>query len=176
MRDPLPGLKLSDLTDKQREVLSLIADNRTSKEISGYLGITESAVNQRIEAIRARLGGVPRAQLARLYRQLVQQETADFGIDPTCKTLTADIIQLTETSLAPDSGGGSQGGHPSPDDGDSPVIEPAGQQGAPRVVPAVFDGEHGTLNRIVAMVVIAVGLLVLLLVGLGVAQALNRVV
>ena len=45
MKDPAPELRLGDLTDKQREVLSLIADNRTSKEIAGFLGITESAVN-----------------------------------------------------------------------------------------------------------------------------------
>ena len=34
--------------DKQREVLALVADNRTSKEIASLLGISESAVNQRI--------------------------------------------------------------------------------------------------------------------------------
>ena len=32
------------------------------------LGISESAVNQRIEIVRARLGGLPRGELARLYR------------------------------------------------------------------------------------------------------------
>lgn len=60
---------LSALTEKQREVLALVADNRTSKEIAGLLGISESAVNQRIEMARSRLGGLPRGELARLYRQ-----------------------------------------------------------------------------------------------------------
>jgi DNA-binding CsgD family transcriptional regulator len=60
---------LPTLTDKQREVLALVADNRTSKEIAARLGISESAVNQRIEMVRARLGGLPRGELARLYRQ-----------------------------------------------------------------------------------------------------------
>lgn len=60
---------LSALTEKQREVLALVADNRTSKEIAGFLGISESAVNQRIEMVRSRLGGLPRGELARLYRQ-----------------------------------------------------------------------------------------------------------
>ena len=59
---------LPQLTRKQREVLALVADNRTSKEIAGLLGISESAVNQRIEIVRARLGGLPRGELARLYR------------------------------------------------------------------------------------------------------------
>lgn len=59
---------LPKLTAKQRAVLALVADNRTSKEIAGLLGISESAVNQRIEIVRARLGGLPRGELARLYR------------------------------------------------------------------------------------------------------------
>lgn len=65
------------LTAKQREVLALVADNRTSKEIAGLLGISESAVNQRIEIVRARLGGLPRGELARLYRQEFAQPAAD---------------------------------------------------------------------------------------------------
>lgn len=60
---------LPKLTLKQRDVLALVADNRTSKEIAARLNISESAVNQRIEMIRQRLGGLPRGELARLYRQ-----------------------------------------------------------------------------------------------------------
>jgi DNA-binding CsgD family transcriptional regulator len=68
---------LSVLTDKQREVLALVADNRTSKEIAARLGISESAVNQRIEMVRARLGGLPRGELARLYRQEFTPEDSE---------------------------------------------------------------------------------------------------
>lgn len=49
--------------------LVLQQSHRTSKEIAGLLGISESAVNQRIEIVRGRLGGLPRGELARLYRQ-----------------------------------------------------------------------------------------------------------
>jgi DNA-binding CsgD family transcriptional regulator len=65
---------LPQLTVKQREVMMLVADNRTSKEIAGLLGISESAVNQRIEIIRSRLGGLPRGEMARLYRQEFARE------------------------------------------------------------------------------------------------------
>ncbi|MFM2302314.1 MAG: hypothetical protein RLZZ84_2050 [Pseudomonadota bacterium] len=65
---------LPELTSKQHEVLALVADNRTSKEISTLLGISESAVNQRIESVRVRLGGMPRGELARLYRQFKASE------------------------------------------------------------------------------------------------------
>lgn len=69
-------LQLPELTAKQREVMVLVADNRTSKEIAALLGVSESAVNQRIELIRGRLGGVPRGEMARLYRQKFVREQA----------------------------------------------------------------------------------------------------
>lgn len=83
------------LTDKQHEVLALVADHRTSKEIASELGISESAVNQRIEAVRARLGGPPRAQMAREYRQFV----ADGGATGTCKPMPWQRIQLPNDGL-----------------------------------------------------------------------------
>jgi DNA-binding CsgD family transcriptional regulator len=70
---------LPQLTAKQRDVLALVADNRTSKEIAARLGISESAVNQRIEMIRSRLGGLPRGELARLYRQEYSPNEAENG-------------------------------------------------------------------------------------------------
>jgi DNA-binding CsgD family transcriptional regulator len=97
---------LSVLTDKQREVLALVADNRTSKEIAGRLGISESAVNQRIEMVRARLGGLPRGELARLYRQEFTPE------DSEQEKLTWQKIHLP--AGAPGGQGGGAEGIPSP--------------------------------------------------------------
>ncbi len=75
---------LPQLTAKQRAVMALVADNRTSKEIAGLLGISESAVNQRIELIRARLGGIPRGEMARLYRQeFAREQTIAATFPPT---------------------------------------------------------------------------------------------
>lgn len=91
MADVLEQTALLDrLTAKQKEVLGYIADGLTSKEIGRNLGISESAVNQRIETIRQRLGGMPRAQIARLYRR---QSTLMITI-PTSKSLTGKTIQL----------------------------------------------------------------------------------
>ena len=81
-------LLMPPLTAKQKEVMALVADNRTSKEIAALLGISESAVNQRIEMIRARLGGLPRGEMARLYRQkLAQEETIAENFPPTWKKI-----------------------------------------------------------------------------------------
>lgn len=91
---------LPKLSAKQRDVLALVADNRTSKEIAGLLGISESAVNQRIEIVRARLGGLPRGELARLYRQ-------EFSLGEADEEPTWQKIHLpARTTLA--NGGGAE--------------------------------------------------------------------
>ncbi|MFM5918340.1 MAG: helix-turn-helix transcriptional regulator [Novosphingobium sp.] len=81
---------LDALTDKQSEVLTLVAEGLTSKEIARNLGISESAVNQRIETIRQRLGGMPRSQIARLHRQ---RSTLVMTI-PSSNPLTGNPIAL----------------------------------------------------------------------------------
>ncbi len=88
---------LSQLTPKQREVLALVADNRTSKEIASLLGISESAVNQRIELVRSRMGGLPRGELARLYRQLNSADSSDLNAN-------SDIWQKIQVPESPISG------------------------------------------------------------------------
>jgi biotin operon repressor len=87
---PAPGSIFAALTRKQHEVLARVSDNRTSKEIAAELGISESAVNQRIETVRSRLGGLPRAKMARDYRAFA---TTPEG-EATCKNVPWQTIQL----------------------------------------------------------------------------------
>ncbi|MBN8501527.1 MAG: helix-turn-helix transcriptional regulator [Sphingomonadales bacterium] len=92
MADILEQTALLDtLTDKQKEVLALVSEGMTSKEIARKLGISESAVNQRIEVIRLRLGGLSRSQIARIYRRT---STLLMTI-PTSNSLTGKSIPLT---------------------------------------------------------------------------------
>lgn len=97
---PRPAQTLPKLTRKQHEVLALVADNRTSKEIAARLGITESAVNQRIEMVRGRLGGLPRGELARLYRQ----EFLETAPDQRPEIQTWQKIHLPESFAIEDGG------------------------------------------------------------------------
>ena len=62
---------LSTLTDKQRAVLDLLIDHKTSKEISRLLGISPHTVDQRIMLARAKLGVTSRSEVAQAYRRLV---------------------------------------------------------------------------------------------------------
>lgn len=78
---------LRQATCKQREVLDLLADGRTSKEIALHLGISPSAVNHRIEPLRQKAGGQSRLELARRWRSLRDQD---------CKPITGDPIPVSE--------------------------------------------------------------------------------
>lgn len=157
------------LTEKQHEVLRFVAENRTSKEIAYELGISESAVNQRIESVRNRAGSPPRAELARAYRQYQQD------LENSCNPLTAQIPQVSAE--------GTIGKLLERSDAADELIladavtfrvsAPWQDAGRTRVVPEVLDGAHAGLSRSAAMIVIAAGLLLVAMVGLGVARALT---
>jgi len=53
---------LSELTDRENEVLSLIADGLTNREISCSLSISESTVENHIHHVYTKLGISNRAQ------------------------------------------------------------------------------------------------------------------
>ncbi|MCT2399330.1 helix-turn-helix transcriptional regulator [Novosphingobium mangrovi (ex Huang et al. 2023)] len=160
----------SRLTAKQHEVLRYVSENRTSKEIAWELGISESAVNQRIEAVRGRTGSPPRAELARAYRQYLQD------LEEACKPVPDKIPQVPDRLPI---------AQPQPQDGPAEQLALADAvhftltppwQGEVigRVGPEVLDGPHAGLSRTAAMVVIAGGMLLVAMVGLGVVDALSK--
>jgi len=53
---------LPELTDRENEILKLIADGLTNREISGSLSISESTVENHIHHIYEKLGVSRRAQ------------------------------------------------------------------------------------------------------------------
>lgn len=156
---------LDALTDKQREVLALVSEGMTSKEIARKLGISESAVNQRIEVIRQRLGGLPRTQIARLYRRM---STVLITI-PTSNPITGKSIQLqpevneeqqpepegAEVSTAPSQASNPFGSHPS-------------------TLSSVLDGPSRIWWRLAAIVLIATGLLAAAVLCLAVITTLGQ--
>lgn len=156
------------LTAKQHEVLSYVAENRTSKEIAWELRISESAVNQRIEGVRLRTGSPPRAELARAYRQYQQD------LEAACNPIPSKNPQVPE---------------PGPDGSVRPQDDPTAdltlsdamtytitapwqKEEFDRVVPEVLDGTNAGLSRTVAIFAIAGGMLLVAMVGLSVVRAL----
>lgn len=64
----------TQLTPKQVVVLNSISKSKSSKEIAWDIGISESAVNQRIQSVRLQLDLMPRAKLAQNYREFLQRK------------------------------------------------------------------------------------------------------
>lgn len=154
------------LTAKQHEVFALVAENRSSKEIAGRLGVSESAVNQRIEAVRGRTGFPPRAELARAYRRYTSVEAVlEQPADVELSGSAGDAFRVPECGLLADTSFCA-------DCDRLPGL--ASRNHRPGlVVPAVFVGYAGRLNRLAAIVIIAAGLLIVAMVALGVGQALS---
>ncbi|PNU05339.1 helix-turn-helix transcriptional regulator [Novosphingobium guangzhouense] len=160
------------LTSKQHEVLRFVSENRTSKEIAWELGISESAVNQRIEGVRIRAGSPPRAELARAYRQYLQDQEA------ACKQVPDKIPQVPE--VASDGPVRAQdetaGGLALSDVMTYTVTAPWQREAYDRIVPEVLDGANAGLSRTAAMVAIAGGMMLVAMVGLGVVRALTDLI
>ena len=156
---------LDAITDKQREVLIYISEGLTSKEIARKLGVSESAVNQRIETIRQRLGGLPRAQIARLYRR---QGTLLMTI-PTSNSLTGNPIQLQSVSSA---------SQVSVVEGAVDLVAPrAHQEGSvlqPSTISQTLDSNHSPLFKLGAIAAIAAAIAATALLLLSIAASLDR--
>ena len=160
---------LDALTVKQQQVLIYVSEGLTSKEIARKLGISESAVNQRIETIRQRLGGLPRAQIARLYRH---QSTLLMTI-PTSNSLTGNPIQL-QSPHAPGQAMGVEGA--------VGLAAPGAHQGGGVLQPSTISrrldlalsGPTGSWFRIGAIVALAAGIAATALLVLSIAAALDR--
>jgi DNA-binding CsgD family transcriptional regulator len=160
-----------ELTVKQREVLDLLIQHKTSKEISRALGISPYTVDQRINLARAKLDLANRNEVAHAYRQLIstyQQSVYEpsyvarppFPADSRQReSMEADTpsatLQLASAGQAVAPGHGA-------------ITAPAG--GGPavaayyHVLPEMFDGPYGTVLRLGYMAGIA---LFLMLVALG---------
>ena len=61
---------LKGLTEKQRDALRLVAEHKTSKEAALVLGISPYTVDQRINAIKQKLGLATRRELINLLASL----------------------------------------------------------------------------------------------------------
>ncbi|WP_295636012.1 helix-turn-helix transcriptional regulator [Novosphingobium sp.] len=166
-----PGRKVFDeLTAKQREVLDLLIQHKTSKEISRALGISPYTVDQRINLARAKLGLANRNEVAHVYRQLVstyQQPVYEpsyiapspFSVDRQRR----DDMEVETLSKVPQLASAAHAITPAY----GRIAATAG--GGPaadyyHVLPEMFDGPYGTVLRLGYMTGIA---LFLMLVALG---------
>ena len=165
-------------TPRQRAVLDLLANSRTSKEIAHQLGISEAAVNRRIEVLRSRLGGVTRHELARQYREWAAQN-AGFSADRACEENEMQILPLAASALSGDASRRDSrlaSGEGLRDQLAISIEAPWSQPAEPQVVPGVLDGDNALLTRGAAVGIILFAILASLVVGIAAARALADVV
>jgi len=157
---------LGGLTEKQREVLDLLIEHKTSKEIGRLLGISPHTVDQRIFFAKEKLGAASRNEAAVAYRRLVgisgRTTYEDSHIARSGRTgegvsglLAGQVLAFTRPELSKPEG---------------PVLAELDF----RVVPEWFDGRYGTLVRMSAIIVIAVCLVILVLGGLAIFSQLSE--
>ncbi len=91
---------LAGLTPKQREVLDLLIEHKTSKEIGRELGISPHTVDQRIQFAKEKLGASSRSEVAQLYRRLVE----------ICGQLTYQDSRIAAAAAEADTGPRTQAG------------------------------------------------------------------
>ena len=59
----LPGVRDRPLSREDRQMLTLIVNGFTDKEMAGYLCLSESTIRRRVAGIRAKLGAANRFEL-----------------------------------------------------------------------------------------------------------------
>jgi DNA-binding CsgD family transcriptional regulator len=161
---------LGGLTDKQREVLDLLIEHKTSKEIARRLGISPHTVDQRIFFAREKLGAASRSEVAVAYRRLVGVSGGVSG------RTTYEDSHIAGPAAAAQSISGLLAGQVlglRPQE----LSQPEGQALSEldfRVVPEWFDGRYGTLVRMSAIIAIAVFLVILVLGGLAIFSQLSE--
>lgn len=157
-------LLIGELTAKQRAVMDLLIEHKTSKEIGRLLGISPHTVDQRIQFARERLGARTRGEAAAVYRRLIE----------TYGQMTYGNSHLAELAAGGQVGTGTQGpfrdrSHPER----APSAQP-GTEAEVQVVPELFEGRYGTLMRLGAIVAIAVFLVIFVLGGLAIFSQLSE--
>lgn len=192
---PLPDT-LSALTDKQRAVLDLLIEHKTSKEISRILGISHHTVDQRIMLARAKLGVATRGEVAQAYRRLVANSAAGVAVSDAsmvdASLYERSVYDFSDVALPLDAPQNREREdmadwvRPQPTRRDALASEtlakPAHQGGEAlaepyhHVLPEMFDGPYGTYIRLGTIAVFAMFLILIVMGGLAMFAQLSQII
>ncbi|MBX9886110.1 MAG: helix-turn-helix transcriptional regulator [Novosphingobium sp.] len=171
---------LSALTDKQRAVLDLLIEHKTSKEISRILGISHHTVDQRIMLARAKLGVATRGEVAQAYRRLV----ADLAPSPSIYERSvygfSDVALPLDALQEPDREDTTDWIQSLPNRRDAlpqAVFQGGEALAEPyhHVLPEMFDGPYGTYVRLGTIAVFAMFLILIVMGGLAMYAQLSQI-
>jgi DNA-binding CsgD family transcriptional regulator len=172
---------LRSLTEKQRAVLDLLIEHKTSKEISRILGISHHTVDQRIMLARAKLGVATRGEVAQAYRRLVSDIARAASIYEQSVYRFSDVAPphyAMHEVVREDTTGQSQTSpsrHEAPPKG---VFQSGEALAGPyhHVLPEIFDGPFGTYIRLGTIAVFAMLLILIVMGGLAMFAQLSQII
>lgn len=174
---------LLELTGKQREVLDLLIQHKTSKEISRLLGISPHTVDQRVMLARAKLGVASRNEVAQAYRRLIETyeqpvyELSHIGFptlpaeNPEREDVDVELSGTRTLPLAQHASGIESRDQDRTMQGPGPRIRDGVVYH--QVLPEMFDGPHGTWMRLGYIAAITVILILIVLGGLSMFAQLS---
>ncbi|MGB3796268.1 MAG: helix-turn-helix transcriptional regulator [Alteraurantiacibacter sp.] len=154
------------LTTKQKEVLDLLLEHMTSKQIARRLDISHHTVDQRINLAKRKFETHTRSVLATAYRDAkrVYERTVYEPADVEKSALPLNNDEQDDPSAY------TLAKHPEPNrSGYEENVE-----ADYRVVPEVFEGRFGRTLRVVAMLVVALTLVFLGLAGLAMYSEISE--
>ncbi len=166
--------RLAGLTDKQREVLALVVERKTSKQIARILNISKPAVDQRITNARDALGVASRDEAALIFMR--QSATYDrITYDPACVPLPAENHATQTQEMRLQTSFVSVDG---PVNTDHQALHLGiGQPGNLRTqILERLSGENRVLSRLSVILFAAVAIISLLLISLSALEVLNRLI
>jgi DNA-binding CsgD family transcriptional regulator len=159
--------RFARLSPKEREVLDQILLHKSLKVIAHDLGITLSAVDQRLKSARGKLEAVDRNDAARIYSRLLAScRESTCGFAELCEGHDA---QVTQTSEPPHGATFTF-----QDSATIEVVSPWSERSQRGAVSEVLDDNFGRLWRVIAIPVFAVSIAMLALALMAMAKALSE--
>ena len=161
-----PADVLCDLTAKQAEVLDLLLQHKTTKQIARDLGIAPNTVDARIAAVREKWGTTDRKATARVYAHLLETcEKSPCGFSRLDRDLTPDHGLLRELPGSPlFTGADAQSFEHWPVKRERPgILE-------------ILDARFGKIGRVMAASALALGLAATLMLTLAIAEAMSKLI
>lgn len=160
------------LSKRQRQVLALIDQRLTIKEIARELSISETRVNQHIDALKRRLAVNTHRELAARYQELSGQRKSAPLRDSTGRN-----PQLAEPAATRSSLDWVPEGELALADVHAFSLEaPWARVSEPEVVPPVLDGRYAVSLRLAAVAVMVFGILASLVLAITAAVTLTEVI
>jgi len=149
---------LARLSDKQREVLDHLILFKSDKEIARDLGVSIKTVEQRMSAVRHKLGTGDRNETARIHAALLQDGGSPLYRKPP---LAAPL------PFADEGPGSAAAATLTLHDAGFGIAAPWDTVGPPQVLPEVFHGRSATAVRLTAIAACALALLMMVLLAIG---------